>query len=146
MKWNVTVYLSYCLFNSTMSRVVTRKLIEINYFLRGQYSANKNVRFQIPMPRSDLCDYIDAYVAFKGKVIVTGSNANKRINKKPIIKNNTRFALYTPRINNTFMDSGECLSIVMPMYNFVRICKQVNHSHIRQNITGITQNDNTILK
>ena len=32
--------------NSTVSKFVTRKLIEVNYLSSGQYSVNKNIRFE----------------------------------------------------------------------------------------------------
>ena len=32
--------------NSTVSKFVTRKLIEVNYLSNGQYSVNKNIRFE----------------------------------------------------------------------------------------------------
>ena len=46
--------------DSTLSKFVTSKWIELNYLLGGQYSVNKNIRFKTRMLRSDLCDYIDA--------------------------------------------------------------------------------------
>ena len=43
------------------------------------------------MPRSDLCDYSDAYIVVKRKITVKGyDNANRR-NKKLTFKNNASF-------------------------------------------------------
>ena len=33
----------------TLSNIVTRKWIEVNELLNGQYSVNKNIRFKAPM-------------------------------------------------------------------------------------------------
>ena len=34
--------------------------IEVNDLSSGQFSVNKNIRFETPMLRSDLCEYSDA--------------------------------------------------------------------------------------
>ena len=52
--------------DSSASKFVTRKWIEVNNLLGGQYSTNKNIRFITPARRSDLCDYSDAYIFLKG--------------------------------------------------------------------------------
>ena len=45
------------LFNdSTVSKFVTSKWIEVNDLSVGQYSVNKNIRFKTSLLRSDLCD------------------------------------------------------------------------------------------
>ena len=60
--------ISKLLNNSTVSKFVTRKWIEINYFSDDQYSANKNLRFKTPMLGSDLCDYSDLYIVAKDTI------------------------------------------------------------------------------
>ena len=62
--------------DSTVSKFVTRKWIEINELSNGQNSVNKNTSFKTPMPRSDLCDYSVAYIVAKGVITVDDSNAN----------------------------------------------------------------------
>ena len=52
--------------DSTVSKFVTTRWIKGNYLLSSQYSVNKNVRFKIPVLRSDLCDYSDEYIVVKG--------------------------------------------------------------------------------
>ena len=49
------------MYDSTVSKIVTRKWIEVNDLSGGQYSVNKNIRFKTPMLRSDFSDYNDAY-------------------------------------------------------------------------------------
>ena len=53
--------------NSTVSRFVTRKWIEVNDLLGGKYSVNKTINFKTPMLRSNLCDYSGAYMLWKGQ-------------------------------------------------------------------------------
>ena len=36
----------------------------------GQYSINKNIRFETSMLRSDLCDYSNPYIVVKGIINV----------------------------------------------------------------------------
>ena len=48
--------------DSAALRLVTRKWIEKNDLSGGQYSINKNIRYKIPMLRSDLCNYSVAYI------------------------------------------------------------------------------------
>ena len=84
----------YDLKDSIVSKLMTRKGIEVNDLLGGQYSVNKNVRFKTPMLRSNFCDYSGAYVVVKG--LITGIsiiNANKR-NKMLTFKNNAPFRSY----------------------------------------------------
>ena len=77
---------------------------------------NKNLRFKTPTLRSGLCDYIDAYIAMKGRISVTGiANANKR-NKKLTFKNNAPFMSCKTKINKTFIENSEDLDIVLSRY------------------------------
>ena len=77
---------------------------------------NKNLRFKTPTLRSGLCDYIDAYIAMKWRISVTGiANANKR-NKKLTFKNNAPFMSCKTKINKTFIENTEDLDIVLSRY------------------------------
>ena len=80
--------LSKLLNNSTVSKFMTKRWIEVNDSSSGQYSANKNIRFKTSMLRSDLCDESDAYIVVKGRISVTGTNDADRVNKKLTFKNN----------------------------------------------------------
>ena len=53
--------------HSTVSKFVTKKWIEVNDLLSGQYSVNKNIRFNTSMLKSNLCDYSGAYIVVKGQ-------------------------------------------------------------------------------
>ena len=96
-----------------MSKILTRKWIEVNYLSGGQCSVNKNIRFKTPMLRSDLCDYSDAHI------VVKGINDVSERNKKLTFKNNAPFRSCVSKINNAFIDNAEDLDIVIPIYNLL---------------------------
>ena len=66
--------ISKLLDDSTVSGFVTKKCVEVSDLSSGQYSVNKNLRVKTSMLRSDLCNYIDAYIVVKGRVNVVGNN------------------------------------------------------------------------
>ena len=111
--------ISKLLSNSTVSKFVAKKWVEVNDLSSDQYSVYKNIKFKTSMLRSDLCDYSDAYIVVKGIINVTGTNANNRRNKKLTFKNNAPFRSCISKINNTFIENVEDLNIVVPMYNFL---------------------------
>ena len=79
------------------------------------------------MLRSDLCDYLDAYILVNGTIKVNGivngaENEIIRRNRKLILKNNAPFVSCISRINNELIEDADDLDIVMPMYNLL------NHS------------------
>ena len=79
---------------STVSKLVTKKWIKVNDLLSGQYSVNKNIRFNNSMLRSHLCNYSDVYIAVKGTIAVERDDDGEIINKKRIFKNNAPFHTY----------------------------------------------------
>ena len=71
-------YKIYKLLNdSTLSKFVTKKWIEINSLSSGQYSVNKNIKFKTSMLRLDLCGYSDAYIVVRGTIDLLAAAANK---------------------------------------------------------------------
>ena len=74
------------------------------------------------MLRSDLCDYCDAYIVVKRKIIVTNPD-NDAYDKKLAFKNNALFISCISKINNTLIDNAEDLDIVMRMYNLLEYSK-----------------------
>ena len=110
-KWNTN--------DSTISKFVTKKSIEINDLSGGHYSANKYRRLKTSILRSYLCDYGDAYIVLK-EVINVRAIAYTNINKKDAaFKSNTPFRSCITKIINTLIDNAEDLDIVMPMYNIL---------------------------
>ena len=111
--------ISRLLNESTVSKFVTTKWIEVNDLPSGQYSDNKNIRFKSSMLRSNLCDYRDGYIVVKGAIKVEGTNDANNRNKKLTFKNNAPFRSCLSKINNTCIDNAEDLDIVIPMYNLL---------------------------
>ena len=75
------------------------------------------------MLRSSLCDYSDAYILVKGNITLNNTAAEgaaaNNINKKVIFKNCALFTNCISKINNTQIDKGKYIDIVMPMYNLI---------------------------
>ena len=69
-----------------------------------------------------LCDYSDAYIVVKGKIIVTNAD-NDAYDKKLAFKNNAPFTSCISKINNTLTDNAEDLDVVMPEYNLIEYSK-----------------------
>ena len=106
------------------SRFRTRNWVKINDDLRGTY-ANADIKFKTTMLKSDLCDYADAYIFFKGTITITGAGADATArqaderNKGVIFKNCVPFTKCISIINNTDIDNAQDIDIVMPMYNLI---------------------------
>ena len=105
------------------SKFRTRNWVEINDDIRGAYPPNKQIRFKTAMLRSNLCDYIDAYILVKGNITVNNTPADgaaaNRAAKKVIFKNCALFTNCISKINNTRIDNAEYIDIEMPMYNLI---------------------------
>ena len=48
-----------------LSKFGTREYVRVNR-LSNKYDENKSIRFKTPMLRSDLFDYVDAYILVNG--------------------------------------------------------------------------------
>ena len=101
-----------------LSKFVTREYVSVNS-LSNMYNENKSIRFKTPMLRSDLCDYVDAYILVNGTITVAGNNRRDRQNKPLILKINAPFVSCITRINREFIEDVDDLDIVMPMYNLL---------------------------
>ena len=115
--------------NEQLSKFVTREYVIVNSLL-DTYNENKSIRFKTPMLRSNLCDYSDAYILVKGKIVVTvpgvNNNANNirdKRNRPVILKNNAPFVSRITRINGELIEDADDLDIVMPMYNLLEYSK-----------------------
>ena len=62
-----------------LSKFVTREYVRVNSLL-DTCNENKSIRFKTPMLRSNLCDYSDAYILVKGKIVVTAPGVNNNVN------------------------------------------------------------------
>ena len=98
-------------------KFVTRKWIEVNDLLGGQYSVYKNIRFKTSTLRSDLCDYNDAYIAAEGTIKPLAAAAEKDNVYQKL--DNAPFRSCISKINYTLIANAEVIDIVMPMYNLL---------------------------
>ena len=69
---------------------VTKKWIEIYDKSGGTYNVNKEVRFETPQLRSELCDWNCPYLVIKGK-ISTANPDDDAYDRKLALKNNAPF-------------------------------------------------------
>ena len=103
-------------------RFITKKWIEAHDQSGKTYNTNKQIRFKTSMLRSDLCDYSDAYIVVKGKIIVIKPD-NDAYDKKLAFKNNAPITSCISKINNKFIDNAEDLDVVTPLYNLLECSK-----------------------
>ena len=72
---------------------------------------------------SSLFEYSEACILVKGSIIVNNTTAagadTNNTNKKVILKNCSPFTSCISEINNTQVDNGKDIDIVMPMYNLI---------------------------
>ena len=130
---------------SIESNFVTRKLIEVNDLLGGQYSDNNNIRFKTRMLRPYWCDYSDAYIIMKKTIDLLAATANE--NESHAIKNNSPFRSCISKISNSLIGNTEDLDIVMPMYNFLEYSRNYSMTsrswwnYYRHKIAEVYHND-----
>ena len=107
-------------------KFVTREYVRVNS-LSNTYNENKSIRFKIPMLRSNLCEYSDAYRLVKGTITVTAPGANNDANNKKnrplMLKNNAPFVSCITRINGELTEDADDLDIVMSMCNLLECSK-----------------------
>ena len=91
------------------SKFRTRDWVEINDESKGVYD-NSNITFK-------------AFILVKGTITVSNAAAAdaavNNTNKKVIFKNYTPFTDCITEINDTQIDDGQKIDVVMPMYNLI---------------------------
>ena len=112
--------------SENLSKIVTREYVRVNS-LSNTYNEIKSIRFKTPMLRSDLCDYVDAYILVNGTITVTAAaganNIRDKKNRTLILKINAPFVSCITRINGELIEDADGLDIVMPMYNSLEYSK-----------------------
>ena len=138
--------------SENLSKFVSREYVRVNS-LSNTYNENKSIRFKTPMLRSDLCDYVDAYILINGTITVTASvGANNIRDKKNrtllILKNNAPFISCITKINNELIEDAEDLDVVMPMYSLLEYSKNYRrtigsfYNYYRDELTDDDDDDN----
>ena len=69
--------------DSSVSKFLTIKWVEVSDLSSSQYSVNKNIRFKTSMLRLNLCDYSNAYIVVKGTIdlLTAAANENDKVQK-----------------------------------------------------------------
>ena len=67
--------------SENLCKFVTREYVRVNS-LSNTYNENKSIRFKIPMLKSDLCNYADAYIVVNGTITVTANAGTNNIREK----------------------------------------------------------------
>ena len=112
------------------SEFKTKNWVEINDEPRGTYNVNSQIKFKT-MSKSSLYDYSDAHILVKGKITITeaGDDAAARQaderDKGVAFKNCAPFTNCISEINNTQIDNCKDTDIVMPLYNLLKLCKNI---------------------
>ena len=142
----ITNFLDITSDNKDLPKFVTKKWIEVYDQSEKNYNPNKEIRIKTSMPRSDLCDFSDAYIVVRGNITVvkktftaadfeapnnTVANATATNNannnafgeKKLVFKNNAPFINCISKINGIKIDNAENLDVEMPMYNLLQYSK-----------------------
>ena len=107
------------------SKFRTKNWIEINDESRGTYNVNSQIKFKTTILKSSLCDYSDAYILVKGKITITGAEADAATrqaderDKVAAFKNCAPFINCISEIINTQVDNAKDIDIVTPIYNLI---------------------------
>ena len=69
--------------SENLSKFVIREYVRVNS-LSNTYNENTSIRFKMPILRSDLCDYADAYILVNGTTTVTAAAGANNIRDEKI--------------------------------------------------------------
>ena len=110
-------------------RFTDKKWVEVYDYsssAEDMYKPTKEIRFKTSMLQSDLCDFSDGYIVFKGMVTLT-KDADRNLidvrNRFLALKNNGLSTNCIPKINNVLIDNAEDLDVVIPMYDLIQYSK-----------------------
>ena len=136
--------------SENLSKLVTREYVRVNS-LSNTCNEKKSIRFKTPMLRSDLCNYVDAYILVNRTITVTGAaganNIRDKKNRKLILKNNDSFVSCITRINRELIEDADDLDIAMPMYNLLEYSKNYRktigslYNYYRDELTNDNNNN-----
>ena len=87
-----------------VTRLITKKWIDVHEQSGGAYNTNKQIRFKTSVLRSDLCDYNYAYIVAKGIITVSADERDRdEMNRQVILKNNSPFISLISKINGVLV-------------------------------------------
>ena len=100
-------------------KFITKNWVERNDVSRKMYNINSQLKFKTSMLKSSLCDYSDAYIIVKGKIIVSVAEADNaakdadRNDNKAIFKNCAPLTDCITETNNTQVDNANDVAWTM---------------------------------
>ena len=100
----------------------TKNWVEVNDESCGTYNVISQIKFKTSMLSSSLCDYSDAHILVIATITVPNAAAERAAanNRKTIIiKIDSPFTNCVSEVNNTQIDNGKDIDIVVPMYNLI---------------------------
>ena len=93
----------------------TRNWVEVNDELKESYKPSRDTKFKTTMLRSNLCDYVHAYILVKGDAAKQLDGRNKGV----IFKNCPPFTKCISRINNIEIANAQDIDIVTQVHNLI---------------------------
>ena len=131
------------------SKFKTKNWVEINDESIRTSNLNSQIKFKTTMLKSSLCDYSDAYVLVKGKIIITGAGddaaarqADER-GKGVTFKNCAPFTNCINEIYNTQIDYCKDIDTAMPLYNLLEYSG--NHAKTSGSLWQFTEMNQMII-
>ena len=111
--------------SNEQSRFRTKYWVEINDESKELCSANSDNSSKATILRTNLCDYADPYILFKGTITITVAGADVAAkqaderDKNVIFKNCAPFTKCMSRINGIDINNAQDIDMLMPMRNLI---------------------------
>ena len=111
--------------SNEQSRFRTKYWVEINDESKELCSANSDNSSKATILRTNLCDYADSYILFKGTITITVAGADVAAkqaderDKNVIFKNCAPFTKCMSRINGIDINNAQDIDMLMPMRNLI---------------------------
>ena len=97
------------------SKFVTKKWYVIDcQTAKGNYKQGDTIKFETETIKSSLFHYSDAFILVTGNITVAADDSTD-----VAFKNCAPFSIFTPKINDVFVDEANHIYITMPMYNLI---------------------------
>ena len=111
--------------SNEQSRFRTKYWVEINDESKELCSANSDNSSKATILRTNLCDYADPYILFKGTITITVAGADVAAkqaderDKNVIFKNCAPFTKCMSKINGIDINNAQDIDMLMPMRNLI---------------------------
>ena len=125
--------------SDNVPRFITTKWVKVHHQSRSAedtYKPSKQIKFKTSMLRSDLCNFSDAYIAFKGTITLRKTNGRGSIyirNRFLAFKNSAPFVNCKSKVNNVLINNAEDLDVVIQC----TICLNTAKITQKQSVSGI---------